>query len=272
MERTPIPAVVTCALLCLTGLPAAAQIQRVLITPQIVRLRPLTEDQTRILTGIKTWSAGYLESLPDYICIQTTKRHAQAAQIDSWPMSDEVREAVTWSGHKESYEVLSVNGKPFHGDRTSLRGNFSTGEFGTILQRLFDADSTAEFGYERRTTLRGVPVDVFDYQVSNAHGYTLYSGPQKYESAWEGLVYADRRTGAVLRIAMECTGIPANFPVHHLSMTLDFGPARVGDREYLLPAHFELTQESSGGYTNNRADYGSYRKFETDASFRPDGP
>ena len=47
---------------------------------------------------------------------------------------------------------------------------------------------------------------------SSAHGYTLYGGAQKYESAWEGLIYADHSNGAVLRIRMECIGIPMNFP------------------------------------------------------------
>jgi hypothetical protein len=154
-------------------------------------------------------------------------------------------------------------------DRSELGGNISSGEFGTLLERLFAPESAAQFGFERRTTLRGVPVDVFVYQVSNTHGYTLFSGAQKYESAWEGLIYAARATGAVMRISMEVTGIPPNFPVHHLNMTLDYGPAKIGGVEYLLPSHFELTQESSGGVTRNRADYGSYRKFETEASLSP---
>jgi hypothetical protein len=224
------------------------------------------------LARIRAWSESYMQSLPDYMCIQTTKRHAQSARLDAWPLSDEIRQSVVWSGHRETYEILSVNGKPFDKDLSKLGGNISTGEFGTLMDRLFDPESATEFGFERRTTLRGVPVDVFAYRVSNAHGYTLYSGSQKYESAWEGLIYADHANGTVLRIGMECIGIPVNFPVHHLSMRLDYGPAKIGSREYILPAHFELTQESSGGVTKNYADYGSYRKFETEASFSTDTP
>ncbi len=256
-------------LACLCALSSPAQVQRVVITPQIAKLRPLTEDQKRILATVEAWSRQYMQSQPDYMCIQTTKRNAQAASLDSWPTTDTVREAVTWVDHKESYEVLSVNGKPVHKDLSKLGGNISKGEFGTILDRLFDPESAAEWGYERRTTLRGVPVDVFDYRVSNAHGYTLFSGRQSYESAWEGTIYAARANGAVLRIKMDCIGIPQNFPVHYLNMTLDYGPARIGDREYILPAHFELTQESSGGSTQNRTDYSGYRKFETEASLVP---
>jgi hypothetical protein len=249
-----------------------AQVQRVTITPQITQLRALTAEQELILAKVRAWSEGYMRSLPDYFCIQTTRRNAQPAGFNSWPISDELRESVTWSGQRETYQVLSVNGRPVQVELRKLGGNISTGEFGTILDRLFDPESAAEFGYERRTTLRGVAVDVFAYKVANSHGYTLYSGMQQYESAWEGLVYADRASGAVLRIRMECTGIPVNFPVHHLSITLDYGPAKIGGREFILPAHFELTQESSNGVTKNNASYGAYRKFEAEATFVPDEP
>src|SRR5580700_7329081 len=175
---------------------ALAQVQRVTITPRIAQLRPLTPEQERILAKIRAYSEDYVRTLPDYICIQTTKRSAQPAAFNAWPVSDQVREQVTFADHQETYEVLSLNGKPVHMDRSALGGNISTGEFGTLLQRLFDPDSAARFGYERRTTLRSVPVDVFVYRVSEDHGYTLYSGAQKSEVAWEGLVYADHATGA----------------------------------------------------------------------------
>jgi hypothetical protein len=242
-------------------------VQHVTITPQVAILRPLTEEQERLLKAVRNYSKAYMESLPDYVCMQTTKRSAQPAGMNAWPSRDEVRELVTYSGHKETYEVQSVNGKPVHIDRSALRGNISSGEFGTLLERLFGPESAVQFGYERRTTLRGVQVDVFAYQVSSDHGYTLYSGLQKYQSAWEGLIYASHADGTVLRIRMECTGIPFNFPVHHLNMTVDYGPAKIADRTYILPSHFDLTQESSGGVTVNHADYGSYRKFEAEANF-----
>jgi hypothetical protein len=97
-------------------------------------------------------------------------------------------------------------------------------KFGTWLERVFDPASSAEFGYRRKTTLHGVPVDVFTYRVSRDHGYTLQSGPPLQE-------------GAVLRIRMECTGIPAGFPV-------------------------EIREQTTRGVTRKAADYRSYRKFE----------
>ena len=42
---------------------------------------PLTKDQEVALARVRAWSEGYSASLPDYICIQTTKRNAQPG----WP-------------------------------------------------------------------------------------------------------------------------------------------------------------------------------------------
>jgi hypothetical protein len=260
------------AMLALIAVPAFAQVQRVTLTPQIAKLRPPTSDQMRALANIRAYSVAYIRNLPNFTCVQTTKRSAQAAALDAWPIRDEVRELVTFSGHSETYEVQSLNGKPVHMSRSALGGNVSSGEFGALLDRIFDSGSATEFGYERRTTIRGAAVDVFAYRVSPDHGYTLYSGRQKYESGWEGLIYADHASGAVLRIRMECIGIPMNFPVHHFHMTVEYGPSKIGDQEYFLPSHFDLTQESSGGVTVNHAEYGSYHKFETEASFSPVAP
>lgn len=230
----------------------------------------MTEEQARALSSVKAYAQNYIQHLPDYICVQTTRRDFQPAAMNSWPAGDEIRELLTFSGHRESYEVQSVNGKKVNLKHDALGGNISSGEFGTLLERIFDPASAAELGFERRTTLRGVPVDVFDYHVSREHGYALHSGPpaQEYVSAWGGLLYADRKNGAVLRIRMECTGIPAGFPVHNMNLTLDYGPARIGGREYTLPSRFELEQQTVRGITKNRADYKDYRKFETDGRIK----
>ena len=93
-----------------------------------------------------------------------------------------------------------------------------------------------------------------------------------YVSAWQGSIYANSATGAVLRIRMECTGIPSDFPVHSLNLTLDYSPMKIGDRDYILPSRFELEQAGISGFTRNRAEYHSYRKFAAETTFSPAAP
>ena len=110
---------------------------------------------------------------------------------------------------------------------------------------------------------------MFSYSVSREHGYTIYSGPpaQQYVSAWEGLIYAGRTNGAVMRISMACTGIPTGFPLQNLNLTLDYGRVKIGEREYLLPFRFELRQQEVRGVTRHLANFSAYRKFETNSTF-----
>jgi hypothetical protein len=261
LYRSPLPGILLAVLLA-----EVAGGQQAVTVPRTARPNPLTDEERRALSAVKMYAQDYIQRLPDYMCVQTTRRDFQPAALNSWPTGDEIRELVTFSAHRESYEVLSVNGKKVHLDHAALGGNISSGEFGTMLERIFDPASETDLGFARRAALRGVPVDVFTYRVSKEHGYTLHSGPpaREYMSAWEGLIYASRATGAVLRVRMECTGIPAGFPVHNMRLTLDYGQARIGDREYTLPSRFEMDQQTDRGVTKNRADFKNYRKFETD--------
>ena len=152
-----------------------------MIIPRSAKESPLTEEQTRALSAVKAHARDYIQRFPDYMCVQTTRRTFQPAALNAWPTGDEVRELVTFSGHRESCEVQSLNGKKVHVDHAALGGNISSGEYGTLLERIFDPDAAAEIGFERGTILRGMPVDVFTYKVSKEHGYSLHSGPPPRE-------------------------------------------------------------------------------------------
>jgi hypothetical protein len=84
---------------------------------------------------------------------------------------------------------------------------------------------------------------------------------REYTSAYKGLVYADVQTKTVMRITLETTGIPADFPVHEVHITLDYSPTKIADQEYVLPFHFELTSKTIDSDTTSRADFRLYQKF-----------
>ena len=101
------------------------------------------------------------------------------------------------------------------------------------------------------------------YTVSKENGYSMYhvESKREYRSAYKGLVYADLQTKEVMRITMETTGIPADFPIQEVKITLDYNPTKIAGQEYVLPYHFELTSKEVKAETTNRADYRLYQKF-----------
>ncbi len=249
------------------GLPAAPP-------PQVVAAPPVTpppsqEEQTAILGAMREYALSYTKNLPNYVCIQTTRRRIEPTQRGYLPEGDEVQEMLSFVDGKESYKVEMVNGKSEPNlKHEQLGGVVTSGEFGSMLFNIFDPASGADFHWDHWATLRGKLMYVFSYSVPKSSGYSMYHGESKreYTSAYQGLVYADVQSKIVMRIKMETTGIPADFPIHEVNITLDYSPTKIADQEYVLPYHFELTSKEVRAETTNRADYRLYQKFGAEAS------
>jgi hypothetical protein len=230
---------------------------------------PSAAEQNAILAAMKEYALNYTKNLPNYVCVQTTRRRIEPTVRGYLPQGDEVQEMLTFVDGKESYKVEMVNGKSQPNlKHEQLGGVVTSGEFGSMLFNIFDPDSGAEFHWDHWATLRGKPMYVFAYSVPQSKGYSMYHGESKreYTSAYKGLVYADVQSKIVMRIKMETTGIPADFPISEVNLTLDYNPTKIADQEYVLPYHFELTSKETKADTTNRADYRLYQKFGAEAS------
>ena len=195
------------------GLPAAPP-------PQVVAAPPVTpppsqDEQTAILGAMREYALSYTKNLPNYVCVQTTRRRIEPTERGYLPQGDEVQELLSFVDGKESYKVEMVNGKSQPNlKHEQLGGVVTSGEFGSMLFNIFDPASGAEFHWDHWATLRGKLMYVFAYSVPKSSGYSMYHGESKreYTSAYQGLVYADVQTKIVMRIKMETAGIPADFP------------------------------------------------------------
>jgi hypothetical protein len=218
---------------------------------------------------MKEYALNYSKNLPNYVCVQITRRRFEPTERRYAPQGDTVQEMLTFVDGKESYKVEAVNGKSEPNlKHERLGGVVTSGEFGSMLLNIFDPDSGADFHWDHWATLRGKRMYVFAYSVPQAKGYSMYHGESKreYTSAYTGLVYAEVQSKTVMRITMTTAGIPADFPIHEVSLTLDYSPTMIAGQEYVLPYHFELTSKESKADTTNRADYRMYQKFGAEAS------
>jgi len=239
------------------------------VTAPPVRPPPSRGEQAVILDAMREYALNYTKNLPNYVCVQITRRRIEPTAPGYLPQGDEVQELLTFVDGKESYKVEMVNGKSQPNlKHEQLGGVVTSGEFGSMLFNIFDPDSGARFEWDHWATLRGKPMYVFSYSVPQAKGYSMYHAESKreYTSAYQGLVYADLETKAIMRIKMETVGIPASFPISEVNIMLDYSPTKIADREYVLPYHFELTSKETKADTVNRADYRLYQKFGAEAS------
>ena len=226
---------------------------------------PSAEEQAAILAAVKEYARNYTKNLPNYVCIQITRRRIEPTQRGYLPQGDEVQEMLSFVDGKESYKVEMVNGKSQPNlKHEQLGGVVSSGEFGRLMSSIFNPDSGTEFHWDHwATALRGKPMYVFGYSISKENGYSMYHDESKreYTSAYKGLIYADLQSKEIMRITMETVDIPADFPIHEVKITLDYNPTKIAGQEYVLPYHFELTSKEVKAETTNRADYRLYQKF-----------
>jgi hypothetical protein len=230
---------------------------------------PDSMEQAEALHAIKDYALNYTSNLPNYVCVQTTRRHIEPTVKGYLPYGDVIPEQLSFFDKKETYKVQMVNHQSVANvDHSQLGGAVSSGEFGTMLSHIFDPETGSEFNWDHWATLRGRRMYVFSFSVPKSAGYSMYHGETKreYISAYKGLIYADQETHAVMRIKMECVGIPADYAIKEVGITLDYTPTKIGESEYVLPFHFQLDSKDTKAVVKNEADYKLYRKFGTEST------
>ncbi len=124
-------------------------------------------------------------------------------------------------------------------------------------------------------TLRGRRNYVFFFRVLQEFSrYSIKDEPsgRTIVPGYHGLVYADRDTGMVMRITLECDNIPASFPVQQAGEVLDYDFQKIADREFVLPLKADMRTRAGRIMAWNEIEFRLYRKFGTDTSITFDTP
>lgn len=237
---------------------------------------PDSIEQKRILAQITEYANNYTKNLPNFMCTQVTRRHVDPTGTSSWISDGTVQEHLSYVEGHEDYKVVMVNDRPVSNvDHMKVGGNKSSGEFGTMLADIFDRASHTEFAWDHWATLRGRRMYVFSFRVPQEYSrYNIRDEASGREivPGYHGLIYADRQTGAVMRITMECDNIPASFPVQQASEILDYDFQKISDREFVLPLKADLHSKAGRILAWNEIEFRLYRKFSTESSITFDEP
>jgi hypothetical protein len=201
------------------SLPAAARAP--VNTVPLLPPPPGAAETEQILREIRENALNYTKNLPNYVCIQVTKRHVDSTGTGSWRLADQILEKLSFFEQKESYKVIMINNSPVANDMSheKLGGATSSGEFGSILYAIFAPETQTEFAWERWSGLRKRWVYVFSFQTLQPI-YSITHGESKrtVTTKARGSVYADRDTKMVVRIKLDADGIPADFPIRAVSL------------------------------------------------------
>lgn len=234
---------------------------------------PSAAEQAKILQEMRDYAKNYSMSLPNYICVQTTHRKQdpiEALHREGYIANgDTIQELLTYFDHKESYTVKMYNGKSVaNGDHMHYGGITSSGEFGSMMSNIFDPENGAEFSWDKWHKLRNDLMYGFAYHVDKEHGYSMedLETRRSYTSAYKGVIYWDPSTNAIMRITLDTIGIPSDFPIREVHITLDYDLTKVGDEQFILPLHYQIDSVADKFTGSNEADFKLYRKYGAEAT------
>ena len=229
---------------------------------------PDPSDQKKTISDATAYALNHEQSLPNFICTQTTQRFLDYTGTSGFRSVDFIVEQLTYFDHHEDLKVVTLNGEPSNLSHWGLGGAISSGEFGAVMKGIFSPQTKTEFAWQTFFTLRGRKMDVYSYRVSASHSDYHIVVPHKDDlvTAYHGLIFIDDSTHFVYRITLHADGIPPDFLAQDLSLVLDYELTRIGDSDYLLPLEFEIRSRQGWSLLKNDVTYSDYRKFTADSS------
>jgi len=242
---------------------------------------PSAEEQGAIVQEVREYALNYSKALPDFICTQVTRRYAAAPPAGrsgdsqpSWRLQDTLTLRLSYFQQKEDYKLVLHSNTVTQEDYRKLGGATSTGEFGSMLNDLFEPDTETRFEWDHWATWRGRRALVFHYRVAQEHSHWEldYEHQQHLLPAYHGLIYIDRDTRQVLRATFVAENVPASFPIQQAETILDYDYVTLSDHPFLLPLKSENQMRTSGVLTRNEVEFRLYRKYSSESEIKYDTP
>jgi hypothetical protein len=209
-------------------------------------------------------AVNFVEGLPNYVCNENTTRYVSEGHVTDWHAIDVVTLELVYEGGKEDYRNIQINGKPVKG-KVEDTGAWSTGEFGTILVDLMSPYTNAKFHYVKDASLGGFSTSLYDFTVErqNSHWHVVFAA-QSILPSYKGSIWVDKKSARVVRIEMQATNIPHDFPEDTIETAVDYGFISLGAEEkFFLPTQAEILSCERGvnACGRNVIEFRNYHRF-----------
>ncbi|MBA3973175.1 MAG: hypothetical protein C0504_03030 [Candidatus Solibacter sp.] len=235
---------------------------------------PSDAEQKRLIADARDIALNYTKRLPDFICLQVTRRYVDPSGLEVFQLADTLAARLSYFEQKENYKTVSVNGRLTDVDMDKLGGATSSGEFGSMLKQIFEPETEAEFWWERWAKLRGRVVHVFGYRVRQARSkwHIVWQRELDYVPGYRGLIYIDKDVPVIYRVTLDAETLPPSFPIQEARTQLDYEYTDISGSEFLLPLRAEMRMREGRFLVRNNVEFRNYRKFGAEATITYDIP
>ncbi len=245
---------------------------------------PSDKEALEILSKTREATLAALEEMPDFVVKQQIARYAAFAGTNNFRSLDRLVVAVSYrASGQEEYKILSRNGilenspKPKH-SYEEVGGTSSTGEFVTVLAKIFKSDSDTKFELVDSDVIRTRRALVFDYAVERDKAKQTIIASGAFDdtaiTGMKGRVWIDRESFRVLRVESAATEIPDGFRVRAANRTIDYDWVTIADEKYLLPtlSDVRLTSKENRQMfeTRNVIRFKEYQKYGSEVKILDD--
>ena len=230
---------------------------------------PPTEEQKQLLDAASKRAVNYTQGLPNFTCLQTTRRLEDLTGKQEWRQKDEYSEVISWLNGVETYDRVGGRARKADDKKDPVKVT-SAGEFGSLLRTIFQPESKTDFRWMRTETVGGRTAEVFAYRIEqkNSQYYVFYRSKNNlnFRPGYRGIVSIDPQTADILHLEAEMEEVPKEMQVQGLRITVNYEPASVSGRDYLLPSAATLeTQVGRRRQVRNELRFSGYRRFEIES-------
>jgi hypothetical protein len=236
-------------------------------------IAPLTAAQKALVDRIAEYARAYERRLPDFVCTRVTRRsRGESGSGERWKPLDTSEEELTVVKGRESYRLLTFNGKPVKPAAQVNSGFTSNGEFAGILGGIFGEGRNPEIHWERDEESAGRRLAVFRFRVPKERSRATIGANGKSEVVGiGGLVYADADTGELQRVYEE-QDEPESVKASGMATDVRFIEAAIAGERYLLPGQAEARVRFNGALLKREMEFRDYHKYAAGTSVIFDTP
>ena len=245
---------------------------------------PSEKEAREILTKAREATLAAVEEMPDFVVKQLVARSASYAGTNNFRNLDRLVVAVSYrASGQEEYKVLSRNGVLENNPQAKqtyeeVGGTSSTGEFVTVLAKIFKSESETEFEVIDTDTIRNRRAVVYNYSIKRDKAKQIITASGVFNdtaiTGMRGKVWIDRENFRVLRIESIATDIPEDFVIRAASRTVDYDWVTIADEKYLLPSISDVrltSREKRNFYeTRNVIRFKEYQKYGSEVKILDD--
>jgi len=253
----------------ISGAEAAAEVSAELpaleVTPDAPGATVQSEaENTQRLEQARKRALDYAAALPNFFCVETTSRSVDPGGKGKWKRQDTLSELLTYRNRVESRKMLAVDGQESHSEPDPTKGMVSHGEFGGVLNAIFDPAAHAVFTWKQSGLVGGEHVDVYEYKIAAKNSSFTLTGDNnwQYNTAFHGLVSIDSATLGVRQLTAVADDLPKDFSIHASAMRVDYDYIAINGHDYLLPtqATIALLRHKHEGVLNE-IQFRDYKRF-----------